>query len=47
MLAAQKDHNLVEKDSKDARWPNMYGDQDAIPAVTNDMDSTAQKRGFQ
>jgi len=26
MLAAQRDHNLSEKQAKDSRWPNMYGD---------------------
>ena len=46
MLAAQREHNLVEKDSKNARWPNMYGDQDPIPPVTHDMDANASKRGF-
>jgi len=46
MLAATRDHNLKEKDAKDARWPNMYGDLDAIPAVTKDMDANANRRGF-
>jgi len=46
MLAAQRDHNLEEKKAKDARWPNMYGDQDSIPPVTKDMDANAAKRQF-
>jgi len=46
MLAAQRDHNLVEKQAKDARWPNMYGDLDSIPPVAKDMDATAAKRQY-
>ena len=31
---SMRDHNLEEKVAKDARWPNMYGDQDPLPEVT-------------
>ena len=31
MAASTRDANLVEKEAKDARWPNMYGDLDALP----------------
>ena len=33
---------VADRVSKDARWPNYYGDQDPQPNVTNDMDSQAR-----
>ena len=36
--------NVVEKDAKDARWPNMYGDLDAQPDVSKDMVAGAVPR---
>lgn len=29
----QRSTNLGEKVQKDKRWPNMYGDLDALPIV--------------
>ena len=37
MIANQRDTNKMERDAKDARWPNMYGDLDALPDVKRDM----------
>lgn len=45
-MAATRDHNLSEKQAKDARWPNMYGDQDKIPDVTKNMDANSKKREY-
>ena len=28
-----RDQHLVDKDAKDARWPNMYGDLNPLPEV--------------
>lgn len=33
MNASTRDHNLTEKEAKDARWPNMYGDLNPLPDV--------------
>jgi len=44
MLGAQRDHNLEEKNAKDARWPNMYGDQNPLPEVAKDMVTGADPR---
>ena len=30
MAEHTRDTNLVEKEAKDARWPNMYGDLNPI-----------------
>ena len=32
-----------EKVAKDSRWPNMYGDLNAQPEVTKNMDATSLK----
>jgi hypothetical protein len=45
MLAAQRDHNLSEAQAKNARWPNMYGDQNPLPDVNQDMVAHADPRG--
>lgn len=44
MKGAQRDHNLSEKQAKDARWPNMYGDENPLPPVTKDMVGGADPR---
>ena len=44
MAAATRDRNFVEKEAKDARWPNMYGDLDPLPNVELDMVAGAQPR---
>ena len=44
MMSAQRDHNLSEKQAKEARWPNMYGDQNALPEVTQNMEANANVR---
>lgn len=33
MAGSTRDHNLDEKEAKDARWPNMYGDLNPLPDV--------------
>jgi len=33
-----RDESLKEKVAKDARWPNMYRDLDALPQVEKDLD---------
>jgi hypothetical protein len=46
MLSAQRDHNIKEKQDKNARWPNMYGDLNPLPDVTKDMVGGAQPRTY-
>ena len=43
-MAAHRDANLVEKEAKDARWPNMYGDLNPLPDVQKDMVAEANVR---
>ena len=43
-MAEHRDANLAEKDAKNARWPNMYGDLNPLPAVTKDMVTEANVR---
>lgn len=43
-MAEHRDANLTEKDAKDSRWPNMYGDLNALPNVEKDMTATAVSR---
>lgn len=31
MAEAHRDAHLLEKEAKDARWPNMYGDLNPLP----------------
>jgi hypothetical protein len=38
MNAQMRDESRKEKVAKDARWPNMYRDQDALPQVEKDLD---------
>ena len=33
-MAEHRDANLVEREAKNARWPNMYGDLNPLPDVT-------------
>jgi hypothetical protein len=33
-----RDESRKEKVEKDARWPNMYRDLDALPVVQQDLD---------
>jgi len=44
MESAHRDANLTEKDAKDARWPNMYGDLNPNPDVMKDMVAGADPR---
>ena len=44
MAGSTRDTNLVEKEAKDARWPNMYGDLNPLPNVEKDMVAGAQPR---
>lgn len=37
MIDAHRDQHLVDKEAKDARWPNMYGDLNPLPEVQKDM----------
>lgn len=46
-MAEHRDANLSEKDAKNARWPNMYGDLNALPGVEKDMVATAVSRPIQ
>lgn len=46
MAAQHRDQHLVDKDAKDARWPNMYGDLNPIPDVTKDMVGGANVRAI-
>lgn len=46
MLAAQRDHNISEKQAKDERWPNMYGDLNPLPEVQKDMVAGADPRQY-
>ncbi len=39
-----RDTHLDQKDAKDARWPNMYGDLNPLPDVTKDMVAGADPR---
>lgn len=39
-----RDHNKTEKEAKDSRWPNMYGDLNPLPDVEKDMVGGAQLR---
>ena len=43
-MAEHRDANLAEKDAKNARWPNMYGDLNPQPDVTKDMVAGANVR---
>jgi len=36
--AEMRDESRKEKVEKDARWPNMYRDLDALPVVQQDLD---------
>lgn len=47
LAAVHRDHALVDKDAKDARWPNMYGDLNPIPNVERNMDAAAAVRPVQ
>lgn len=38
-----KQTHVVDRTAKDARWPNYYGDLDALPVVDNDMDAAARQ----
>jgi len=44
MMADQRDQHLVDKEAKEARWPNMYGDQNPLPPVALDMNAHADPR---
>ena len=44
MIKQHSDQAQVDKVAKDERWPNMYGDLDAQPTVTKDMDAGANVR---
>ena len=44
MVESQRDANLVEKEAKDARWPNMYGDLNPLPQVEKNMVAGAVPR---
>lgn len=44
MNAGTRDHNKTEKEAKDSRWPNMYGDLNPLPDVERDMVGGAQPR---
>jgi len=46
MAAQHRDQHLVDKEAKDARWPNMYGDLNPIPDVTKNMVSGANPRAI-
>tara|TARA_B110000503_G_C6912558_1_gene315301 strand:- start:183 stop:323 length:141 start_codon:yes stop_codon:yes gene_type:complete len=43
-MDAHRDANLKERQEKDARWPNMYGDQNPLPDLTKDMVADATVR---
>ena len=43
-MAEHRDANLQEREAKDARWPNMYGDLNPLPDVTRDMVAGANVR---
>ena len=43
-MGEHRDANLAERDAKNSRWPNMYGDLNALPDVTNDMVGGADPR---
>ena len=43
-MGEHRDANLQERDAKNARWPNMYGDLNALPDVVNDMVAKADPR---
>ena len=43
-MEAHRDANQAEKLEKDARWPNMYGDQNPLPAISKDMVADATVR---
>lgn len=44
MMAAHRDQHLADKQAKDARWPNMYGDLNPLPDVKKDMVEGASNR---
>lgn len=44
MMAEHRDQHLMDREAKDARWPNMYGDLDPLPEVTRDMVAGANPR---
>ena len=44
MADLHKEANLEEKVRKDERWPNMYGDLNPLPDVTQDMVAGAVSR---
>ena len=46
-MAEHRDANLAEKDAKNARWPNMYGDLNPLPGVEKDMVASAVSRPIQ
>ena len=43
-MGEHRDANLMERDAKNARWPNMYGDLNPLPDVTKDMVGGANPR---
>jgi len=44
LMSEHRDQHLQDKTAKDARWPNMYGDLDALPDVKKDMVTGADVR---
>ena len=44
MTKEHSDQALVDKVAKDERWPNMYGDLNPQPDVTQDMVAGASVR---
>jgi len=43
-MAEHRDANLAEREAKNARWPNMYGDLNPLPDVAKDMVAEANVR---
>lgn len=44
LMSEHRDQHLQDKTAKDARWPNMYGDQNPLPGVEQDMVAQADVR---
>lgn len=43
-MADHRDQHIVDKQAKDERWPNMYGDQNPLPEIQRDMVANADPR---
>lgn len=46
LMTEHRDQHVVDAEAKNARWPNMYGDQNPQPDVAKDMVAGANTRAI-